>query len=245
MEILFLGTRGWYPKYGQTPCVLVRTDKVDLIFDAGTGAAMLKDKIRLDRSTHIFLSHFHLDHTVGLCFLLGVFRGKKLKIWGQQGVENIVKGLLSPPYFPVPVEKWPFEVEFGEIGGTEELIADAQVSALPLEHSNPSIGFRVKSEGKTLAYVTDTGKCENAVKLARGADVLIHEATYTEKGWGKGGHSTGKIAGEVAREAGAKKLVLFHLDAEADEKYLATILAEAKREFPNSVLAKDGMGLRV
>ncbi|MDO8340290.1 MAG: MBL fold metallo-hydrolase [Candidatus Burarchaeum sp.] len=245
MEVKFLGTRGWYPKYGQTACVLVRTGKADIIFDVGTGAAMLKDELRLDRETHIFISHFHLDHTVGLCFLLGVFKGKKLKIWGQRGVERVVRGLLRPPYFPVPVEKWPFEVEFGEIGEAGELISDARVSARPLEHSNHSIGFRLEYEGKVLAYVTDTDKCANAVRLGHGADLLIHEATYTEKGKGRGGHSTGKIAAEVARAAGAKKLALFHLDAEADAKYIARILAEAKKEFPNSVLAKDGMRLIV
>ena len=50
---------------------------------------------------------------------------------------------------------------------------------------------------------------------------------------------------EVAREAGAKKLVLFHIDAEADAEYAAAILAEAKKEFANAVLAKDGMRLVV
>jgi len=244
MEVLFLGTRGWYPKYGHTACVVVRTGKADLIFDCGTGAALLRDVLRLEGETHLFLSHFHLDHVVGLSFLLGAFRGKKLTIWGQEGVEQIVRRLLSPPYFPVEIDRWPFEVAFGELEGNRK-VADAEITALPLEHSNPSLGFRAGAGGRSLAYITDTRKCANAVKLARGVDLLIHEATYSERGRVGDGHSTGKEAGEVAREAGAKRLLLFHNDAECDEKCAKEILAEARGEFPGCGRAKDGMKVRV
>lgn len=74
MKVLFLGVRGWYPKLGHTPCVIVRTDAADFVFDLGSGSAMLRDRLRLDKETHVFLSHYHLDHSVGLSFLLGTFR---------------------------------------------------------------------------------------------------------------------------------------------------------------------------
>jgi len=244
MEVLFLGTRGWYPKYGHTLCVLVRTEKADLIFDAGTGAALLKDKLRLDKETHIFLSHFHLDHIVGLSFLLGTFRGKKITIWGQEGVEGIVRNLLKPPYFPVTIDKWPFEIKFKEVAKKQE-VADAKVETLPLVHSDPSIGFRLEADGKVLAYITDTRKCENAVKLAKGVDLLIHEATYTVEGYMGSSHSTGKEAGEVAREAGVKKLILFHNDPEYDDAQVVEILKEAKEEFAECERAEEGSSVEV
>jgi len=244
MEVLFLGTRGWYPKYGHTACVLVHTESADFIFDCGSGASKLKDHLDLGVETHILLSHFHLDHTVGLSFLLGTFRGKKLTIWGQDGVESIVRGLLSPPYFPLTIEKWPFEVEFKEIGGKQQ-VANATIESLPLVHINPSIGFRLTTGSKRLAYVTDTRKCENAVELARGVDLLIHEATYSEKNVIGNSHSTGKAAGEVAREAGAKKLMLIHTDAECNEKCTAEILEEARGEFSDCERAVDGMRVMI
>ena len=178
MEVVFLGTHGWYPRHGHTPCVVVHAERAELVFDLGTGAAMLKGELRLDTPAHIFLSHLHLDHSVGLSFLLGIFKGKKLTVWGQKGIEKAVRSLLSPPYFPVPVEKWPFEVEFREVGTKQEVAGGVLVEGLPLEHSNLSMGFRVSADRRVLAYLTDTRRCENSVKLAKGADVIIHQTPY-------------------------------------------------------------------
>lgn len=243
MKVLFLGVRGWYPKLGHTPCVLVQTPLADLVFDLGSGSAMLRDCLRPGKETHIFLSHYHLDHTVGLTFLLGTFRsGKKLKIWGQRGVEHAVRRLLEAPYFPVPIEKWPFAVEFGELGERQQ-IADVTVQALPLEHSNPCIGFRVENEGKALVYATDTHKCANAVKLAKNADLLVHDATYYSGNLVGKSHSTAKEAAEVAVESGAKKLALFQIDAECDDTCTGLLLKEAKDVFKNSFIPKEGSAL--
>ena len=244
MKVLFLGTRGWYPKYGHTACIMVSTPKAELIFDCGTGAARLKDRLDVSKEVHLFLSHFHLDHMVGLSFLLGAFRGKKLTIWGQQGVEKTVRNLLSPPYFPVTMDKWPFEIEFKELEEKQK-VADAEVRALPLVHSNPSIGFRIEQGGKSIAYITDTKKCENAVELAKGVDLLMHEATYSERNYVGSSHCTGKEAGEVAQEARTKSLVLIHNDAECDEKCGREILKEARAVFRETERAEDGMRIRV
>jgi len=242
MKVLFLGVRGWYPKLGHTPCIVVQTEKADLVFDLGSGSAKLRDVLRLDKETHVFLSHYHLDHSVGLSFLLGTFRGRKLKIWGQKGVEKIVRALMSPPYFPVPIEKWPFAVEFGEIG-SEQQIADAMVHTLPLEHSNPCIGFRVENGEKVFVYATDTHKCKNAVKLAKNADLLLHDATYYSGNTVGNSHSLSREAAEVAKEAGVKKLALFQIDAECDETCMGLLLKEAVGVFKNSFIPKEGSAL--
>ena len=46
MKVLFLGVRGWYPKLGHTPCVVVQTEKADFVFDLGSGSAKLRDVLR-------------------------------------------------------------------------------------------------------------------------------------------------------------------------------------------------------
>lgn len=251
MRATLLGTHGWYPKHGHTLCALVQTPKADLIFDAGSGAALLKDHLRIDgkTETHLFLTHYHLDHSVGLSFLLGVFRGKKLTIWGQKGVEKAVKGLLSKPYFPIAIEKWPFQVEFREVEvGDDMRVADVEIFSLPLEHSDPAIGYRVKHDGKVLAYVTDTRKCASSVELGRSADVLIHEATYLEREMIGNSHTSARQAGEIAKEAKCRKLVLFQTDAEYDDAGVDALVAEAKAAAGNDVEVvkpKDGMVLQI
>ena len=67
MKIYFLGTMGWFDtKLGNTLCVLVDTGKEYIIFDAGTGFSKIDNYIKDKRPIYLFLSHFHLDHIIGL-----------------------------------------------------------------------------------------------------------------------------------------------------------------------------------
>jgi len=241
MRIKFLGTGGWYPKYSQTACVLVQTRRANFVFDLGTGAAHLKDELDLTKETHVLISHFHHDHFVGINYLLGVFRGKKITVWGQKGIEKVARAYLSPPLFPIPIEKHPFEFIFGELDGGEREIAGARVRSAELKHSNRSLGYRLEAEGKKVSYVTDTAPCENSVALSRGVDLIIHEATYTEKSKIGMSHTTGLEAGRLASMAKPKKLAIFHFDSEADAAGVKDILDEAKMNFKQTVAAKDGM----
>lgn len=96
--------------------------------------------------------------------------------------------------------------------------------------------------GLKIAYVSDTSPCEGALQLARGADLLIHEATYPagqEKMAHQRGHSTAGDAARCALEAGAKKLIMTHIS----QKYLRTdeFVRGARAIFPNSSVAHDLM----
>ena len=94
--------------------------------------------------------------------------------------------------------------------------------------------------GKVVAFIMDTAPCDNAVELARDADLVICESTYAETESELASqylHMTAKQAAEVAQTADAKKLVLTHYSARYDdEQALAT---EAKEVFSNSIAAKD------
>lgn len=101
-------------------------------------------------------------------------------------------------------------------------------------------------KGKKITIIADTVPCKNAVRLAKDADLLICEATYSSKLEGKGeeyGHMTGKQAGLVANQANAKKLVLTHFSA----RYKTTheVEEDARGVFDNSMAAKDFMVLKV
>jgi ribonuclease Z len=96
--------------------------------------------------------------------------------------------------------------------------------------------------GLKIAYVSDTAPCEGALKLAKDADLLIHEATYPaghEKLAHERGHSTAADAARCAQKAGAKKLIMTHIS----QKYLRTdeFVTGARAIFPNSSVAHDLM----
>lgn len=99
----------------------------------------------------------------------------------------------------------------------------------------------VPKPGQKVAFVMDTRPCRGALELARDVDVLIIESTYLESeraDAGKNGHMTAAQAATIAKEAGAKKLVLTHFS----QRYPSTepFLAEARAIHPDVVVAKDG-----
>jgi len=86
-----------------------------------------------------------------------------------------------------------------------------------------------------VVYSSDTEPCEAVVRLARGAQTLIHEATFPERDRGKfGAHSTAADAGRIAAQAGVERLILTHIDALYHEE-LPELLAEARRQFGGTV----------
>ncbi len=94
--------------------------------------------------------------------------------------------------------------------------------------------------GASVAYVLDTMPCAGGIALARGADLLIHEATFGEERAARAvevGHSTARQAAEVAREAGARRLLITHFSARYDSPQ--ALVGEARAVFPNTDAAVE------
>jgi len=116
--------------------------------------------------------------------------------------------------------------------------------------------YRIEYRGKTLVYATDVeqrpGGYADVIEFARGADMLIHDAQYlhgeyyartkSKKGWG---HSTIEMAAEVAAKAQVKQLVLFHHDPQHDDPAMGRIARLSKKKFPNSIVAYQGLELKL
>jgi len=100
--------------------------------------------------------------------------------------------------------------------------------------------------GKSVAYCLDTRPCAAAIELARGVDLLIHEATYTEELAAEAreyGHSTAAQAARTAREAGARRLLITHFSTRYPDP--AILLEEARAIFPETILAEDLMEIQI
>ena len=106
-------------------------------------------------------------------------------------------------------------------------------------------------KGRAVVYCTDTIYCRSAVELARGADLLIHEATFAEADEGlavRSTHSTASMAGRVAAEAGVRKLVITHLSPRyfpGNQTAPEDLLKEARAAFAAAELAHDFLSVDV
>jgi ribonuclease BN (tRNA processing enzyme) len=247
-QVIFLGTNGWYDTAatGSTVCALIKTKRFDIVLDAGYGLHKLDRYADGSKPVIMLLSHFHLDHIAGL-HTLTKFRFKKgLTICGPAGARRTLKSFVAKP-FTVPFKDLPYPVKILELP-SEAGKLPFKVSALPLVHADPVLGYRVQAGGRTITYITDTGPCPNAVKLALGADLLITECANLPGEYNPGWpHFNPETAAGLAAEAGAKRLALTHFSAARYPKPAARALAlrVARRTFPKTIAAKDGLCLFV
>ena len=103
-------------------------------------------------------------------------------------------------------------------------------------------------KGKSAAFIFDSAYCSEAVKLAKNADLVVSEATFShelEDKAKKYSHMTARQAGEIAKKARAKKLVITHMSDRYKESEKPLLLKEVKKLFPNTLMAKDFLSLDV
>ncbi len=247
MRVIFLGTNGWYDSStGNTSCILIESEKYYVVLDAGSGFYKLCRHIGKDKPIFLLLSHFHLDHIFGLHTLVKFSFYEKLKIFGPDGIRDILRIILNEP-FSIPQKDLSFEIEaFGLPGEKEEL--PFQIECMELCHTSLTLGYRLHLDEKIIAYCPDTGYCNNAVELAKDATLLIAECSFksgeSNPEWP---HLNPQDVSKIAKEAGVKKLVLTHFDASRYLTMKSRKEAEkvAKETFLNSIASEDGMEIEV
>lgn len=212
MRVTFLGTNGWYDTVaGNTVCTLIEAEDKLVILDAGSGIHKLNRRV-IDKPAYLFLSHFHLDHIIGMHSLCSMAFKKGLTIVGQEGSKKILDGVIGGP-FTVSIPMLPFKAEVLELPRDWHRLPFL-VDFKPLVHISPCIGYRFEIEGKTVTYCTDTGMCDNLVELAKDADLFITECSNrpgdTRASWP---HLNPENALNAATLAGAKRLALMHFNA--------------------------------
>jgi phosphoribosyl 1,2-cyclic phosphodiesterase len=260
---------------GNTPCLeLTAPDGTQFILDCGTGlrvlgsrwtapaAGVIASGVR-NPETHILVTHYHWDHIQGVPFFAPLysennafhfysFRSKHL---GRDSLKQVFETQMATPYFPVNMSAMTAKKKFMEVsGGDSFIIGENKITARYINHPQGCLGYRIETPGGTVVYATDNEpgdpQLDNELReLAAGADIFINDAQYTpeqlastRKGWG---HSSWREGVKVAREAGAKTLVLFHHDPDATDRMVDGLLRQAREEFDSVFAASEGMVIKL
>jgi ribonuclease Z len=291
LDIVFLGTSGSAPTARRAPsALLVRRGGDRLLFDCGEGTQrqLLQSSVGLVDLREIFLTHFHLDHWLGLPGMLKTFalrdRQVPLTVYGPPGLKDLfgelrrVIGRLTYPFELVELRAGDtlerdgyrllvFPVAHGTAAVGYALAEDPRPGRFDVETADaigvpfgPERGALQRGEsvtladgrvltpdavlgparpGRTVVYSGDTAPSEILRALAEHADVLVHEATFTEEESDRAAetmHSTALQAAELARAAEVRLLALTHV---SPRYFGPELVREAREIFPSTVAPRD------
>lgn len=228
------------------------------MLDLGTGLRFWGVDVLAGGAEHVrataLVSHLHWDHVQGVPFFPPIHHPEtRLHIIGprQEGItlEEAFGTFLSPPFFPVRIDQLIGTVTFEEVDGTPRPHGSATITARDVPHVGPTVGYRIDHAGRSVAYVSDhqqpgegaTDVAESVLELCRDVDVLIHDAQYTDDEFAlrhDWGHCTVDYAVEVARQSGARTLVLFHHDPAHDDDSVEAMASRAAE-----IAGSDGPGI--
>jgi len=232
----------------------------------------------------ILLSHLHHDHTQGFPFFVPAYiPSTKLHIFGPTTAAETLDINQSPRTFPIGLNDMNATKEIHSLRETDVLTLDAtgvKVNASSSDtstalstgpeavtvkthrsHAHPGgvYVYRIEYRGRSLVYATDiegyVGGDRKLAAFARGADLLIHDAQYSEEHY-RGqiaglpstqgyGHSTPQMACELAKAADARELALFHHDPNYADQTVAGLEVRARSVFPNVCAAYEGLVIHI
>jgi len=244
---------------GNTTCFTLQTPEGIIILDAGTGISSLSRKIAslpdIPDVTLLF-THFHLDHVVGLPCFDPIYSAKaRVTLMADprrpDDWRTTLRTFMGKPYWPIGIgemnaamkmEDLPLERGFLHLYGVH-------VTWFRLPHPQQCLAFRLKTAAADIVVATDVEYEKDHlapafVEFARNADFLLFDAQYrpdeydAHRGWG---HSTWEVATLAAGKAKVGKLILTHHAPDRADAGIREIVESARRIFPATDAATEGM----
>ncbi len=274
-HIKFWGVRGSIPTPGSgtvvhggnTSCIEFRAGKEIIILDAGTGLrglgrALLAEFKDQPLNLTLLLTHTHWDHIQGLPFFGPLYSPNcRLRILGYEGarksLEHILSGQMESPYFPVPFQKLPGNIEIEEVKDLQFQVGSVRAAAWFANHPGICVGYRLFADAGSFAYIPDnepimrhrieTAFCpvvaQDSVNFAkdeearmidflRGTDVLALDSQYDREEYQQHvgwGHGCVDDAVSIAARAEVQRLYLFHHDPDHDDTKVAAMAAHGRK----------------
>ena len=253
----FWGVRGSVPspgpttiRYGgNTSCVSITADNKILILDAGTGIRNLGSAIisKPDLEIFVIVTHSHWDHIQGFPFFIPIYQpNRPVHMFPTLHKKNVVLASLidqmDGAHFPITPDQVPSNFNFVTENPLEFLESNGfHLEMVPMNHPGKAFGYKITIDDKIICYFTDNEidpPYEKSIELneltnqCRNADILIHDAQYTEDdmplkhGWG---HSLISQVTELGNSAEVKNLVYYHHDPERTDDLLDKELEKAAK----------------
>ncbi|WP_049561151.1 MBL fold metallo-hydrolase [Nonomuraea sp. SBT364] len=231
MKVTIVGCSGSFPgPDSPASCYLVEDEGFRLLLDFGSGAlGALQRHIGLYDVDAICLTHLHADHCLDLCpyHVVRTYGPAapypRVPVHAPADAPRRLAAAYGMPDEPGLESSY----DFTPLAPGSFEVGPFRVTAARVAHPVEAYGFRVEGGGGSVAYSGDTGECDEVVKLAADADLMLCEASLLDApDLPEGLHMSGRQAAEPAARAGAGRLVLTHLVPWNDQ---ATVLDDATR----------------
>ena len=238
-------THGWG---GNTTCVTASCGDTEIIIDGGTGIRDYGNSLlsgpcgRGEGVVHLFFTHVHWDHIMGLPFFVPLFiPGNEIHIYGvEEGLEDVFSTLFQKPFFPVPLEALGAKRFFHLLEPRQpHTQGDLTITPYQLDHPDPCWGYRIENGTSSYSHCVDT-ECTRATATAMGddlplyhkADLMAFDAQYTTKekfervNWG---HASAVLGIDIAIREGVKKVIFMHSDPASSDETIESLLIQTDK----------------
>jgi ribonuclease BN (tRNA processing enzyme) len=230
IRLTVMGSAGSYPGPARAcSSYLVEHEGFRLLLDVGNGSLTnLQQRMAMTDIDVLMLSHRHPDHWADLVGMYYALRfhpdgERSVEVYAPAGVEDFIRQLL------------PDDDEFGRVcrfhvvaPGDEVQLGPLRVRLFRAYHLVDTLAFRVEAAGRVLAYSADSDSTPELSECARDADLFVCDCTWSHSDdRPEGIHMSGRLAGKLAADAGARRLLVTHVWPGADAQAIAAEVAES------------------